>query len=108
VVWRAVKKNGSRTDNRAQPIAADLAIQYEQLRSDALHSPGGHDGLGLVLFLREGMLSWMRAVSRCTGDQQARPSPLARTESILPLEVRSQITRVLAAMIVGQRQEAFL
>jgi hypothetical protein len=84
-------------------MAADLAAQYEQLRSDALRSLGGHGcGLGLVLLLRQGMLSWMRTASRCTGDRQPRSSPPPRADTILPLEIRNQITMVLAAMIVGQ------
>ena len=91
----------------SQPLAGDLAAQYEQLRSDVLSCPvsRGH-GPGLVMFLRQGMLCWMRAWSRCTGCPPARPSPPLRTDTILPLEIRSQITAVLAAMIVGQQQEA--
>ncbi len=89
-------------------MAADLTAQYEQLRSNALLSPGIHRcGLGLVLFLRQGMLSWMRAASRCTGDRLPQPSPSPQAATLLPLEIRSQITVVLVAMIVGQQQEAF-
>src|SRR6266536_4602238 len=91
-----------------QTMAADLTAQYEQLRSNALLSPGIHRcGLGLVLFLRQGMLSWMRAASRCTGDRLPQPSPSPQAATLLPLEIRSQITVVLVAMIVGQQQEAF-
>lgn len=85
-------------------MAAGLATQYEQLRSDALHCPGG-DGYGLVLFLRQGMLSWMRAASGCMSERRPQSSPLPSDASILPLEIRSQITIVLAAMIVDQQQE---
>lgn len=89
-------------------MAADLAAQYEQLRSDALRSSWGYGaGLGLVLFLRQGMLSWMCAASRCAGDRQPRPTPPPRAETVLPPKVRSQIAIVLAAMIVGQQQEVF-
>lgn len=88
-------------------MAADLAAQYEQLRSDALRAPGDRGGgLGLVLFLRQGMLPWMRAASRCTSERQSVSSLPPRAEAILPLEIRGQITFVLAAMIVGLRQEA--
>lgn len=91
-----------------QPIAPDLAAHYEQLRSEILSCPVGcRQGLGLVVFLRQGMLSWMRAWSRCASSSQPRPSALPRTETTLPLEIRDQITTVLAAMIVGQQQEAF-
>jgi hypothetical protein len=86
-------------------MAADLAAQYEQLRSDALSPAGSHGrGLGLILFLRQGMLSWMRAASRYTSHRQP-PSP--RPVTILPLQIRGQIIMVLAAMIMGQQQEAF-
>jgi hypothetical protein len=88
-------------------MAADLAAQYEQLRSDALRSDSGRGcGLGLVLFLRQGMFPWMCAASRCTSERQPRSSLPPRAEIILPLEIRNQITIVLAAMIVGQQQEA--
>jgi hypothetical protein len=87
-------------------MAADLTAQYEQLRWDVLRSPRGcGSGLGLVLFLRQGMLSWMRAASQCTGDREPRLSAPPPADTILPLEVRGQIAIVLAAMIVGQQQE---
>jgi hypothetical protein len=91
-----------------QPLTTDLAAQYEQLRSDVLSSPvsRGH-GLGLGVFLRQGMLGWMRAWSRCTDGPPPRPSPPPQTDTTLPLEIRSQMTIVLAAMIVGQQQEVF-
>ena len=88
------------------PLATDLAAHYEQLRSDAFsYSVGRGHGPGLVLFLRQGMLSWMRAWSRCTSGPEPRCSTPPYTDAILPLEVRSQITTVLAAMILGQQQE---
>jgi hypothetical protein len=40
----------------------ELTVYYEELRTQALASTGR--GLGLTLFLREGMYSWMRA---CAG-----------------------------------------
>jgi len=91
-----------------QPLATDLAAQYEQLRSDVLSCPfsRGH-GLGLVVFLRQGMLCWMRAWSRYSGGPPPRPSSSPQTDTILPLEIRNQITIVLAAMIASQQQEVF-
>ena len=91
-----------------QPLTAGLAAQYEQLRLDVLSDPGRHGhGLGLGVFLRQGMLCWMRAWSRCTDGPPPRPSPPPQADATLPLEIRSQITIVLAAMIAGQRQEVF-
>src|SRR6185369_16562378 len=67
-----------------QTMPADLTAQYEQLRSDALLSPGVHRcGLGLVLFLRQGMLSWMRATSRCTSARPPQPSPSPQAATVL-------------------------
>ncbi len=89
-----------------RPLATDLAARYEQLRSDFLSCPvsRGH-GLGLGVFLRQGMLGWMYAWSRCTDGPPPRPVPSSQTDTTLPPEIRSQITIILAAMIVGQQQE---
>jgi hypothetical protein len=37
----------------------DFATHYEQLRGDALGKTSG--GVGLTLFLRQGMVAWMQA-----------------------------------------------
>jgi len=88
-------------------MAVDLAARYEQLRSDALSCSAGR-GQGLVLFLRQGMLAWMRAWSGCSVSPEPRSSPPPRTDSILPPDVRGQMTTVLAAMILERQQEVFL
>jgi hypothetical protein len=87
-------------------MAADLVAHYEQLRSDALNYSGGRGhGLGLIVFLRQGMLSWMRAWSRYSVDPLPSSTPPAQGDTTLPVEIRSQITVILAAMIVGQQQQ---
>jgi hypothetical protein len=91
-------------------MAADLVAHYEQLRSDALsYSAGGRGhGLGMIVFLRQGMLSWMRAWSRYSGGSLSPSPPPAQGDTTVPVEIRSQITTILAAMIVGQQpQEVF-
>jgi hypothetical protein len=87
-------------------MATDLAAHYEQLRSEALSCSAGH-GLGLVLFLREGMLAWMRAWCRCAQSPNPEPPPASCRDEILPPEVRNEITTVLAAMILGQQEGVF-
>src|SRR5207302_1965593 len=63
--------------------------RYEQLRSDALsRGQGISTGFGLTLFLRHGMVAWMRACSRAVtppGWELAQPSPI----SSLPCDVRA-------------------
>jgi hypothetical protein len=86
-------------------VSAGLAAYYEQLRAEAIDDSKGH-GQGLGLFLHRGMLAWMRAWPRPSTRPEARPSPPPFTDSILPSYVRSQMTAVLAAMILGQQQEA--
>lgn len=94
-------------------MSPGLTARYEELRSDVLHDFRGHgQGLGIALFLHRGMLAWMRAWPRSLGcsPQQAYPEqrPLlpSASDSILPPDVRSQMTAVVAAMILGQQQEA--
>ena len=94
-------------------MSTGLTARYEELRSDVLLDSRGHgQGLGMALFLHRGMLAWMRAwpgLPACS-PQQAYPEPRpllqSAPDSILPPDVRSQMTAVVAAMILGQQQEA--
>ena len=71
---------------------------YEALREEAL--TGGR-GLGLALFLRDGMASWMRAWMEATAAQvhpnQAAPGPAPGA--------RSDLVAILAQMILSPRVE---
>ena len=66
---------------------------------------GGH-GLALALFLRHGMTAWMQAWSECAG----KVEPEKRSESggyeTIPVDMRSQLTSLLAGMILSLQQEA--
>jgi hypothetical protein len=80
---------------------------YEQLRSDVLSL--GHGiarGIGLAVFLRQGLTAWMRACC-CSGvtppaSEFAPPAPV----SSLPCGVRTQAVLILAGILLGNRLEA--
>ncbi|NOY60106.1 MAG: hypothetical protein GXO75_14420 [Calditrichaeota bacterium] len=75
------------------------SFRYESLRSRVLEKDEDHGkgSLGLAMFLRQGMLSWISTWHKCipvnfsTG-KQTHPSP------VLPFKVQSEMTRVLANM----------
>ena len=86
--------------------AQEWAARYEQLRSDALHRVSGVSrGIGLAVFLRQGLTAWMRAcgsVLTPSVSQLAQPTPV----SSLPFDVRPQTVLILAGMLLGNRLEA--
>lgn len=88
----------------------DLAIQYEQLRKDALSLRAGYAiPPGLALFLRNGMLAWMRAWSPCKQNANPETAPQSNSPHAAPhcsLEIRTQMAAILASMILGQQWEA--
>jgi hypothetical protein len=64
----------------------------------------GGRGLGLALFLRSGMTAWMQAWSECARvDTETRSVP-GGNETV-PVELRSQLTSLLAGMILSLQQE---
>jgi len=88
----------------------DWSVRYEQLRIDVLSQAAG-SGLGLVLFLRQGMTAWMRA-SKCTVATVPLPTgksaqPL-NAVSPLPCDVRSQAAVILAGIILSHPMETNL
>jgi hypothetical protein len=115
---------GSSTKYRTQPAAPskktplnaardtpaarqDLAAHYEQLRRDAMaRSTCGAQGLGLALFLRRGMTAWMQAWSEYAGNV-APPTPVQPgADETISVDIRSQVTTLLASMILSLQQEA--
>lgn len=88
----------------AQAIAhEDFAADYEQLRGSALGITDGR-GIGLALFLRNGMAAWVHACSCGTPPANDTIPPTA-TISSLPADVRSQATVILASIILNRRPE---
>jgi hypothetical protein len=83
---------------------ADLTAQYEELRAQALAASGR--GLGLTLFLREGMCAWMHAcaLSICVAHKtaMARTIPTHRSDLSIPPE----FTMLLAALALHVCEEA--
>ena len=89
------------------PTRQDLATHYEQLRRDAMGRSAHHsEGLGLALFLRRGMTAWMQAWSECTGAVEPITRAQAGATEAIPVDMRSQITTLLASMILSVQQEA--
>lgn len=84
----------------------EWTARYEQLRRDALNR--GSDvssGIGLAVFLRQGLRAWMRAcgsVLTPSVNQVAQPASV----SALPFDVRPETVLILAGMLLGNRSEA--
>ena len=78
-----------------------MVADYEQLRSDVLdRQRRSFPSPGLALLLRQGMTAW----ASCSRENQSEPSsPLAAGR--LSLSVRTEMTLILAGMILGQQQE---
>jgi hypothetical protein len=83
----------------------EMVTDYEQLRSAVLDQPRGSVlPPGLALFLRQGMTAWMRAWTGCSRENQGEascPLPAGR----LSLSVRTEMTLILAGIILGQQRE---
>jgi hypothetical protein len=61
--------------------------------------------LGLALFLRRGMTARMQACSECAA-VETEPCSLSNSQETIPVEMRSQLTTLLAGMILSLQQEA--
>lgn len=84
----------------------NLTAHYEQLRRDAISRSGqSGGGLGLALFLRRGMTTWMQAWSECT-DVETETCSISGGKETIPADMRSQLAILLASMILSLRQEA--
>jgi hypothetical protein len=60
--------------------------------------------LGLALFLRGGMTAWMQACFECA-DGEIKPCSLSDGQETIPAEMRSQLTTLLAGMILSLQLE---
>lgn len=58
-----------------------------------------------MFFLRRGMTAWMQACSECAA-VQTEPRSLPDSKETIPVELRSQLTTLLAGMILSLQQEA--
>jgi hypothetical protein len=84
----------------------EWVARYEQLRGDALSRGRGiSTGIGLTVFLRQGLTAWMRAccsVLTASASEFVRPAPVGS----LPCGVRAQAVLILAGILLGNRVEA--
>jgi hypothetical protein len=92
--------NGAR--NTAEPHA--LISAYEELREEVAGSSSS-GGLGMALFLGQGMVAWMQA---CSWVASTTPDNLRRCPTVsgpLPDDLRGEVVLVLAAMALNQAPE---
>jgi hypothetical protein len=81
-------------------------LQYEQLRSRVFNKPAmlNQRGLGLALFIRQGMLAWIEICQRCipsTANQEKwRKTPA------LAYETTSEMIKVMANITLCNIEEA--
>ena len=83
--------------------AQEWAARYEQLRRDALNRGSGvFSGMGLAVFLRQGLTAWMRACGSVRTPSVTQLAQLAPVSS-LPFDVRTQTVLILAGMLFRQQ-----
>lgn len=80
---------------------------YEELRRQGLDQSGGRRGaLGLALFIRQGMKSWMEACSHCLpSGVPVKPQNESGPEAMVPLDLHAEVVRILAGMALHRRLE---
>jgi len=66
----------------------------------------GGEGFGLALFLRRGMTAWMQAWSECARPVEPVTRSHPKVDETIPADMRSEITTLLAGMILCLQQEA--
>ncbi len=84
--------------------ATFLFEQYEVLRKEALElDQTGRRGHGLALFLSRGMIAWMLALGALVPMTVSEEGAVRYPD--LPSDVRSDLTVVLADMVLSCSQE---
>jgi hypothetical protein len=93
-------------DSSPSMAQQDWVPRYEQLRRDALNRCRSmSSGFGFAVFLREGIIAWMRACSRAITPPApvlAQPNPT----DPLPWNMRTEAVLILAGMLLGNNSEA--
>ena len=90
---------------------AGVVDRYEELRRQQVLSPCGRTsgGLGLALFLRQGMKAWMDGWSRCVAAGPAKAPDRSRAgEGMVPWDLRGEVVVILAgtSLRIGQERRA--
>lgn len=80
-----------------------LNARYEDLRNDVLHSLPeiGKQSQGLVLFLRQGMIGWLNAWSKCSPPHTVEDKKEEYAYQDLPVDLRAQVANVLTNMTLN-------
>jgi hypothetical protein len=60
----------------------------------------------MALFVRSGMTAWMQAWSQCKGGVTPQTTSQLPTLAPVPIDVRAQVTTLLAGIILDLQQEA--
>jgi hypothetical protein len=81
-----------------------LVTHYEDLRALVLKGIGR--GLGLALFLRQGMKAWMQACSQWSPQVSRDTTSNLALHYELPLDSRDQLVMILAGMALNGYWEA--
>ena len=84
-------------------VSKRLLLAYEELRSEALGLAGElHRGWGMVVVVREGMWSWMKAIGKTERvPKPSRPHPSVNSLGV-PMSLRDEATRILANMVLRE------
>ena len=90
-------------------ICEEWTTRYEDLRREALDGwASGGGRWGYALFVRQGLVAWMRAWPRRSVPERPdehQTQPAGSDRPSLPSNLCQQITTVLVNMILGSRQE---
>ena len=90
--------------------AGQWTARYEQLRQQAVEQGCGGRGWGLTLFLRRGLVAWMRAwppasLPNPPREEAMREEPEGRMS--LSTELRDQMVSVWVNMVLHKQEEVF-
>lgn len=82
-------------------------MQYESLRSKAVENDKDHRqrSLGLALFLRQGMLTWINASHKYSLSKSSDQANKTVESSELPYEAQLEMTKVLANITLFNLKE---
>ncbi len=82
--------------------AQTLEEGYEILRQQVLSNPGCLEpARGLGVFLRQGMVTWMKAYSLCS---PTLPLPPPRPNAEVPAGLVGEITTILAGIVLARKE----
>lgn len=85
----------------------DIVVDYERLRNDVLDDASCVQATapGRALFLRQGMAAWMRAWTSCPKPTVTETDSAPCSSAPLSQGLLTQVTIILAGMLLGQYRE---